>query len=421
MNQDINTDVLVCGAGPSGFAAAVAAARCGAKVLLVERYGFPGGAAAAGLVNPFMVSKLGGEQLVKGIFEEVIDELKMRNACAEGELFGQPHIVFDPEALKSVLLDGLEKHQVKLLFHSQIVGAILKGDEIKGVVAAGKSGDIKIFAKTVIDATGDGDVAYLCGCEYEKGREGDKGMQPATLMFRVAGIDVSKMPSRDEINSLYLKAKSRNEIRSPRENFLWFETTRAGEIHVNSTRIPKIDGTDVSDLTKAEVEGRKQADNLFSFLKKDVPGFENAYISCVAPQAGIRETRRITGEYILNEDDVISGKKFDDPVAKCNYPIDIHSPDGKSTTFKQLGPAVYYEVPYRCMLPKKIDRLLVTGRAISATHEAMSSARVMPTCMALGQAAGAAAAAALKKNVMPRKIDYAEIKKELNEQGAELR
>ena len=421
MNPDITTDILVCGAGPAGFAAAASASRCGAKVLLVERYGFPGGAAAAGLVNPFMVSSSNGEMLVKGVFEEITDELKARGACADGELFGQPHIVFDPEALKFILLEGLEKSQVKLLLHSTVVGAMVKGDELKGVVVSGKSGDIRIFAKAVIDATGDGDIAYLSGSAFEKGRKGDGGMQPATLMFRIAGVDIKAMPSRDEINKLYSAAKSKGSIRTPRENFLWFETTREGEIHVNSTRVPKVDGTDVHDLTKAEIEGRKQVENLFSFLKKGVTGFENSYISYVAPQVGIRETRRITGEYVLTGDDVLAGKKFDDPVAKCNYPIDIHSPDGKSTTFRQLGPAVYYEVPYRCMVPVKTENLLVTGRAVSADHEALSSLRVMPTCMAMGQAAGVAAAIAVKKNIKLRKVPYEDLRKVLNEQGADMR
>ncbi|MFA5104355.1 MAG: FAD-dependent oxidoreductase [Candidatus Margulisiibacteriota bacterium] len=421
MNPDISAEVLVCGAGLSGFAAACCAARSGAKVLLVERCGSVGGAAYSNLVNPFMVPKFEGEYLVKGIFSEVISRLKAQNACAEGSLFDQPHIVFDPEVLQSIMLDMLEESQVKMLYHSSVAAAIVKGNEAKGAAVSGKSGEIKILSSCVIDATGDGDMAYLSGCEFEKGRALDGLCQPATLMFRIAGVDTEKMSSREEINALYLKARSAGRIRSPRENFLWFETVREGEIHINSTRIPKIDGTDVLDLTKAEVEGRKQVSNLYAFLKESVPGFENSYISRVANLVGIRESRRIKGKYILTAEDIIEGKKFDDTVAKNNYPIDIHAPEGNSTVFKKLGPGIYYEIPYRCMVPKKIDGLLVTGRAISSTHEALSSLRIMPVCMALGQAAGVAAAISVKKRVHPRMLDYGDLRKALNEQEADLR
>lgn len=419
--KDIFCDVAVCGGGPSGFAAAVSAARLGLKVFIIERYGFLGGAASACLVNPFMVSKLNGEHLVKGIFQEIIEKLREKNAALDGELFGQPHICFDPEILKFILIEMAESAGVKMLLHSFINGSIMKGNEIKGVVAGGKSSDIKVFSKVVIDATGDGDVAALSGALYEEGRQSDGLTQPMTLMFRIAGIDIRKMPERDEINKIYNEHKKHFKIRSSRENLLWFETTRDGELHFNSTRVVKVSGTSVFDLTKAEIEAIKQVESIFDFLKNHIAGFENSYISQVASQIGVRESRRIIGEYILNERDITGGTKFDDPVAKGNYPIDIHSPTGSGTVFKKLGPAVYYEIPYRCLIPKKIENLLVTGRAISATHEALSSIRVMPTCFALGQAAGSAAAIAVKKNIYPRKVDYGDLRKFLNEQNAEMR
>ncbi len=421
MNPDISADVLVCGAGVSGFAAACCAGRSGAKTVLVESRGNIGGASYSNLVNPFMVPKLEGKDLVKGIFHEVIARLKDRNACAEGSLFGQPHIVFDPEALQSVMLEMLEESQVKLLLYSRVSAAVLKDKEIKGVLVCGKSGEMKVFASCVVDATGDGDVAFLSGCEFDKGRDPDGLCQPATLMFRIGGVDKKTMPSREEMNSIYEKGRSSGKIRTPRENFLWFETLKDDEIHVNSTRIIKIDGTNVQDLTKAEIEGRKQVANLHSFLKGNVPGFENSYISRVADNVGIRESRRIKGEYTLTLDDVTEGRSFDDPVAKCNYPVDIHSPDGKSTTFKKLGPGIYYEIPYRCLVPRKIDSLMVCGRAVSSTHEALSSLRIMPVCMALGQAAGTAAALCVKKKIKPRKLGFEELRKVLNEQEADLR
>jgi len=421
VNQDINIDILVCGGGPSGFAAACSAASLGVKVLLVEKYGFLGGAATAGLVNPFMVPKISGESLVNGIFSEIIKRLEAKDACANGELFNQAHIVFDPEILKNIMFDMIEETQAKLLLHSTVVGSIIKGDAVKGVVVNSKSGDTRIFAKMIIDATGDGDVAFLSGADCYKGREQDSLTQPATLMFRIAGINMTEMPSRDDINAQFVAAKKQGNVRTPRENFLWFETLRDGEIHVNSTRVPKIDGTNAFDLTKAEIEARKQIVSIHAFLVSSVKGFEKSYVSYVAPQIGIRESRRVIGEYLLTKDDVISGMKADDPIAKCNYPIDIHDPSGSGTTFKPLGPSVYYEIPYRCLVPKKLDNLLVAGRAISVTHEALSSTRIMPTCMAIGQAAGVAAALSLRKNITPRKLLYSELKKALNDQGAQMR
>jgi len=422
VKNDITTDILICGAGPSGVAAAISAARLGAGVVLVEKYGFPGGMATAGLVNPFMVSKFEGRDLVRGIFEEIVKALREKNAALDGELFGQPHIVFDPEVLKLLLLELLEKASVKTIYHSFVCGSIMKGDEIKGVVASTKSGDLRFFAKAVIDATGDGDVAALSGCSFEQGREKDRLCQPATLNFRVSGVDESRMPLREQMDALYLEAKKKGSVRSPRENLLWFETTQKGTLHFNSTRIPRIDATDVLDLSKAEIEGRKQAESLFEFLRSSVPGFEASYISSVACQAGIRESRRIKGLYTLTADDVTEGRKFEDAIARCNYPIDIHDPgSGSSTVFKKLGPGIFYEIPFRCLVPQKIKRLLVAGRAVSSTHEALSSLRTMPTCMAMGQAAGAACALAVKKQILPKDLNSLELIRALNEQGAGLR
>ncbi len=421
MNPDISSEVLVCGAGISGFAAAYSAARSGAKVTLLEQLGGVGGAAWANLVNPFMVPRMEGRDLVKGIFSELTALLKKTGSCAEGELFGQPHIVFDPERLQSVMLDMLESAQVKLLLHSSVTASIMKDKDVKGVIVSGKSGEMRIFSSCVVDATGDGDVAFLSGCAYDKGRPKDGLCQPATLMFRIAGVDTSKMPSRDEMNAIYSKARASGSIRTPRENFLWFETLRPDELHINSTRIPRIDGTDVQDLSKAEVEGRKQAVNLHDFLKENVPGFELSYISRMASGVGIRESRRIRGEYTLTLEDVLEGRTFDDPVAKNNYPVDIHAPEGSSTLFRKLGPGISYEIPYRCMLPKGTDGLIVAGRAVSSTHEALSSLRIMPVCMAIGQAAGTAAAICVKKKIRPRSLDYGDLRKALNEQQADLR
>jgi len=413
----LNCDVLVAGAGPAGFAAAIAAAREGVKVILIERYGFMGGMATAGLVNPFMLSRSeSGEILMSPIFKEVVRKLKERSAALDGELFDQPHIAFDPEVLKSILFDMVSSSPIKLYLHSFVGGVILKENRLVGSIIEGKAGQFRIFSKVTIDATGDADVAWMSGAEYELGRPKDNLMQPATLNFRVGGVRVDIMPSREEMDKAFRLAKEEGRIKTEREKLLWFETTRAGELHFNVTRITRVDGTKVEDLTRAEVEGHKQADEIFNYLKTEVKGFEDSFIVSTAAQVGIRETRRIIGKYVLTKEDVLDGKSFDDEIAKCSYPIDIHDPKGKGTTFRPLTRP--YGIPYRCLIPNKIENLIVAGRPISVDHEAFSSTRVMPTCMAVGEAAGIAASLSVKRKASPAKINAEEVRQFLVKFGA---
>lgn len=414
----INTEALIIGAGPSGIAAAVSSSRSGVKTLLVERYGFLGGMATAGLVNPFMLPKYNGKNLVGGIFSEVIQDLEQEKACNEGELFGQPHIVFDNEVMKSILFKKIKKDNVDLLLHAHCNGVVMGGKSIRGITVQGKSEQIKIMAKVIIDATGDADVAHYAGVKCFKGRGTDYLTQPATLNFNLAGIDATKMPARGQIDQVFLEAKKNKEIDVPREKILWFETTRPDELHFNVTRIQKVDGTDTFDMTKAEIEGRRQIDEVHGFLKSRIPGFEKSYIVSTAVQVGFRETRRIAGDYLLTEKDILSGKIFDDTIALNNYPIDIHNPKGEGTIFKKLDKP--YGIPYRCLIPVKIDNLIVVGRSISVTHEALSSVRIMPVCMAMGQAGGSAAALCVKDKRTPRNLDFNLLKAQLLKEGAIL-
>jgi len=410
-------DVLVAGGGPAGAAAAITAGRLGAKTLLVERYGFLGGMATAGLVSPFMVSRSSsGETIMSPFFSEIVDRLRSRGAALSGELFSQPHIAFDPEALKNVLLEMSLEAGVKLSLHSLVTGAILRGNRFSGVVIDGKSGQFRAFSDVSVDSTGDADLAWMAKAPFVAGREGDGLMQPATLNFRVAGIDPEKMPERDELDSLFRKAVESGAVSVKRDKLLWFETTRPGELHFNVTRVTGVDGTSVSDLTRAEVVSRKQAEEVFAFLKAEVPGFESAYVSATGAQVGIRETRRIVGEYVLTGEDVTEGADFPDAIARCSYPVDIHDPKGKGTKFNPLTKP--YSIPYRCLVPGKIEGLLVAGRSISADHVAQSSLRVMPTCFMLGEAAGAAAAQVAKARTVPRKADTARLVRQLREMGA---
>ena len=409
-------DVIVAGGGTAGVAAAVAAARNGADTILIERYGFLGGTMTAGLVNPFMTFHAGKEQIIKGIFQEIIDRLKDMDG------YDEKTKAFDNEVMKIVLDQMIKETGVKLLLHTYIADALVtKGNAIRGVEAYNKSGRQVVLGRVIIDATGDGDVAVMAGALYEKGREEDGLTQPMTLNFRMGGVDVERMPSREKINKLFEEAKAKGEIKIPRENVLYFLTTRKGEIHFNTTRIVKVDGTKADDLTYAEIEGRRQMVELIKFLKEKVSGFENAYLMMSAVQVGVRETRRIIGEYVLTGEDIVKARKFSDVIARGSYPIDIHSPTGEGTIIKRLPPGESYDIPYRCIVPKKVENLLIAGRCISCTHEAQAAIRVIPIVVAIGQAAGTAAALAAKLHVSPREMDVSLLQETLKKQGAILR
>lgn len=412
--------ILVCGGGPAGCAAAVSAARISSKVLLVERYGFLGGMGTAGLVHPWMGYYAGEKQVVGGFFQEIVKELKKYNAFKDSEHLGIKHHCFDSEILKFILLKSLISAKVKILFHTFIVGAKVKGRRIKSIILQSKSGEEEIGADIFIDATGDGDVAFYAGAEYDKGRA-DGLMQPMTLHFRMAGVKVKRMPSREKINEIYIKAKKRGWLRNPRENLLWFDTIQNNVIHFNTTRVIKVDGTNRDDLTRAEISARFQTMELVEFLRKNIPGFENSYLLVTAPQVGVRETRRIKGEYTLTYEDIFRGKEFEDVIALGCWGIDIHSPKGEGTVFKPLPYGHYYQIPYRCLLPKKIENLIVAGRPISATYEAHSSTRIQTTCYATGQAAGVAAALAVKNKKNPKKINIKALQRHLIKQKAILK
>lgn len=413
--QLIKTQVLVSGGGPGGIAAAVAAARNGAETLLVERYGFLGGMATAGLVNPFMTWYAGREQIIHGVFQEILDRLN-----AKGGLSPHRASIFDPEIFKIVADDICLESGVKLLLHSFVSGVSVTGSRIDSVHVTNKPNGRTISAEMYIDATGDADLAYMAGVPCEKGRESDGLTQPMTLNFRMSGVDVDRMPPRDQINELFLRAKQDGRVDCPRENVLLFNTTREGEIHFNTTRVTRADGTDAASLTRAEIESRRQVQQLVEFLRTDVSGFENAYLQLTGTQIGIRESRRIVGEYVMTVEDVLEGRKFDDRIARGSYPVDIHNPDGAGTVIRHLRPGESYDIPYRSIVPLKIDNLLIAGRPISTTHEAHSSTRVMPICCAVGEAAGTAAALCVRGNKTPRELDVRALQQALVAQGANL-
>lgn len=414
-------DVIVAGGGPGGIAAAVASARMGARTLLIERYGFLGGAGTAMMVNPWMsywAEGREGDQIIFGVLQELIDRM-----TALG-MYGHPRqrTAFDPEALKIVAEQLCQEAGVHLLYHTFLADAVMDdtGTRIEKLIVANKGGLIELQAAVYVDTTGDADLAALSGAAVEKGRSVDQLTQPMTLNFRMGNVDVDRLPERGEINRLYLAAKARGEVDCPREDVLWFYTTQAGVIHFNTVRVLMKDATSPWDLTEAEIEGRRQAWQLAAFLKKQVQGFENAYLQTTAPQIGVRESRRVIGDYVLTAEELLEARKFDDAIARGAYPVDIHNPTGEGTILQYLQPGQWYDIPYRCLIPLAIDNLLIGGRPISATHEAHSAIRVQPIAIAIGQAAGTAAALCAQHLTSPRQLDVRLVQDALELQGAQL-
>jgi len=405
-------DVIIIGGGPGGVPAAAAAARNGARVLLVEAYGFLGGMATTALVHPYMKYNAGETILTRGLFEEFLDILLENGAILED----RKH--FDAEPMKWLLDRFVLDSGCELLLHARAIGVLKKGGKIQAVRVFHKGGVETLSADYFIDSTGDGDIAAWAGAPVDIGRTQDNACQPMTTSFRMANVDVARMPSPEEINRLYDEAKARGEVKNPRENVLTFRSVHPDVIHFNTTRVVGESALDGWSITEAEIEGRRQIDDMVRFLKKYIEGFENAYVMKIGPQIGIRESRRVMGEYVLTAEDVLEARHFDDGIACASYDIDIHNPAGTGTVIQRLKPGTYYEIPYRCLLPREVDNLIVASRCISATHEAHSSLRVMPIVWAIGQAAGTAAALCVRENIEPGQVDTGKLRKILTEQGA---
>ena len=399
-------DVLVVGGGTSGCSAAIAAARMGAQVLLVERYAFLGGTATAAMVGCFCGVYTCGptsthQLLVGGIGKEAMERLE-----AVGGGFKYRHrFQVDHQLFKLVLDRWLIEAGVELLFQTIVVESLVSDGAIRGVIVEHKGGREAILARLVIDASGDGDVAALAGAPFEKGDEEGR-LQAPTMVFDMGGVDVKRAMEFPEpqIRSLLTEVTAAGEFNFPRLSGSFSPIPQPGKVHVNMSRVAGVDGTDPWSLTAGHLEGRRQVDQFAKFLVKYVPGFETARIDAVAAQIGIRETRRIMGEYVLTREDVLGAHKFNDAICRSSWPIEDHS-QGKDTIRLHLPDDDYYQVPYRCLVPLEIDNLLTAGRCISATHDGQASVRVMGPAMVMGQAAGTAAALCLQRGELPRKLD----------------
>lgn len=446
-------EVLVVGGGPAGLGAALGATAAGARTVLVERHGFLGGNATAALVMPLMSFHTGhprrerlgadtllptdhgpGDPVIAGALRDFLARLVAAGGALAPSVDTGYTVPFDPEQFKLTALEMLDEAGVQFLFHAFASGVLGEG-RCEGVVFETKAGPQVVGARMIVDATGDGDIAAAAGAPYEVGREADGLVQPMTLMFRMADFEhaafegyVAAHPDQwrgvHGLWELIAQATAAGELDLPREDMLFFATPHPREVSVNSTRVAHavpLLGTDPFDLSYAEWVSRRQMRQIVAFLRKYVPGFEQAYLVQSGAQVGVRETRRIQGDYRLTGEDVLAAKKFDDVVARSTYPLDLHNPAGSGTTLKRLPPGEAYDIPLRCLLPQGLDNVLTAGRCISGSAEAHSSYRVMPVCMAVGQAAGVCAALAARHDLLPRRLDPAEVQRELLRQGANLR
>lgn len=441
------TDVLVVGGGPAGLGAALGAAGAGARVILAERYGFLGGNATAALVMPLMsfhtqrpalqsgAAKLmpddhgPGEPVIGGALQLLLEKLVKAGGAIAPSLETGYVVPFDPEIFKLIALELLDEAGVQYLFHA-FAADVLGGSAVDGIVFETKSGPLVVRAKAVVDCTGDGDIAARAGAEFEIGRD-DGLVQPMTLMFRIVEFQQAAFDRYVQENpgqwrgvhglwDLVRKASEAGDLALAREDILLFGTPHEQEVSVNSTRVTRVLGTNVWDLSYAEWEGRRQMRQIAAFLRRYVPGFERSYVAQSGVQIGVRETRRIVGQYQLTADDLLGARKFSDVIARGSYPVDIHNPAGKGTVLKRLPPGEAYDIPLRSLIPQGVDHLVVAGRCISGTHEAHSSYRVMPTAMATGQAAGVCAALSACLGKPPCDIPAAQVQEELWRQGANL-
>lgn len=440
-----NYDVIIAGAGPSGINAALCAARSGMSVLLIDKNACPGGTNTLGMVGPLMTFHAGEKQVVRGIAQEIIDRLAERGGTL-GHIpdpIGMVSTItpIDTELLKLVYFDMLSREPgITMLLHSVLAEAEVEDGSVKSVGVLGKGGKEVFRGRVFIDATGDADLSALCGADFMLGRKHDGLAQPMSLMFSMGGVDIGRTaeyvinnPEQFIFNpdcdlkkylavsgffSLVAQAKENGDFPLPRDRVLFFQGLHRNEVLVNMTRVTRLSGIRTEELTAAEIEAHRQVGITVSFLQKYIPGFADARLQSIAAATGVRESRRIAGVQMLTKEMVLNGAQHKDSVAVCAFPIDIHDPAGAELGWIRKEKICCYDIPYGVMLPRNISNLLVTGRCISAEHEAIASARITATAMALGQAAGTAAFLAADRNESCGQIPVEELQKLLAAAGA---
>ncbi len=433
----LDTDVLVVGGGAAGVAAAYTAARQGLKVLVLERYGFCGGGAVAGMSGTICGLYLAHEgrgkapeRLVHGFVDDFIAAMEARNGLTGPVRYGQTFTrVHEPHTWRESAEGLLASQGVQVLYHSLVTDVLLDGGErIAGVIAYTKQGKLEVRAKVTIDASGDADLVAMAGLATRVGQDGH--VQNPTMIFRLSGVDVERfleeygedsiMP--DRITQLILSLNAAGDYKLPRAKVFLFPTPRTGELICNCTRVIGGDGRELNpliarDFSEAEFEGRKQVREYERFFRDHLAGCGQAYLNDTGVQVGTRQTRQAVGRQVLTNNDVVAGEKRRDGIARSAWPIELHS--GEKPRLSWLFED-YYEIPYECFVPSRGESLLFAGRCLSAEHEAMASARVTAQCFSYGHAIGHAAALAINENLAVGDVKGEDIRFALNRDGAEL-
>ncbi|CAN7393740.1 FAD-dependent oxidoreductase [Acidovorax sp. LjRoot118] len=426
-------DVVVLGGGPAGIAAATAAARTGQSTLLVESYGFLGGMGTAAGVTNFCGLHANVHGTIERVVHGVADDLLARIGALGG--LNEPHVLFgnkiaaqayDNAAFKVAADDLVLASGAQLLFHATLVGVLMNGpQEIRAALIETKSGRYAVLARVFIDCTGDGDLAAFADAPFEKGTDGHGMMYPST-MFRVNGVDAAQAgDAYNHFGQLMDEAEKRGR-RFPRKTPIIRPQKNPAEWRANVTQLANadgspVDGTNAAQLSDAEVQGRRQIVDFFQFLRECAPGFQNAYLLEIAPQVGVRETRRVLGEYQLTEEDVLQCASFDDSIGVNGWMIEEHVAGNIAFKWQDIpNSRGFNHLPYRMLLPLQVDNLLVAGRCASMTHMGQSAARVSGACFVMGQAAGTAAALAVRGGVRPRDLPVKTLQQRLEADGAYL-
>jgi len=437
-------DVVVCGGGPSGIPAALSAARAGCRVLLLEATGQLGGVGTSAGVTGLLGgrTRTDSRACIAGIFEEVsrklieqgagVDPTKIKNSAyqpfgwAKGDL--AVGFYFEPKAMVSLLDQLMLDAGVDVLYYTGFVNVVSEGNRVQHVLYFNKSGLQAVEARTIVDATGDADVAARSGCDFVKGRDEDGLMTPATLMFRVGNVDQQALEAHMRTHQSIRLKDIINRLREQGEwpfdfdIFISQQSPEPGTFMINTTRICGVDGTDGRSLSKGVMEGRSQVMRLFEIMKRHFPGFAKSRIVEVSPSLGIRETRRIRGEYYFTVEDVMSSKTFDDTIGFSGYNFDL--PDPKKPSHQPLQGEVKVSapelvpIPYCIMVPRPIDNVICPGRAVSVERDVLGPLRVMAPCYAMGEAAGLAASMVVAEDSTFAQVDPTMLRQRLRKAGA---